>query len=46
LQAAGLDPQAIIPDMLCVPDNPGKTVAVIDAGQLLVRPPGANSVSR
>jgi general secretion pathway protein L len=40
LQAAGLDPQAIVPDMLCVPDNPGKTVAVIDAGQLLVRPPG------
>jgi len=40
LQTAGLDPQAIVPDMLCVPDNPGKTVAVIDAGQLLVRPPG------
>ena len=40
LQSAGLDPQAIVPDMLCVPDNPGKTVAVIDAGQLLVRPPG------
>ncbi len=40
LQGAGLDPQAIVPDMLCVPDNPGKTVAVIDAGQLLVRPPG------
>ena len=40
LQSAGLDPQALVPDMLCVPDNPGKTVAVIDAGQLLVRPPG------
>lgn len=40
LQGAGLDPQAVVPDMLCVPDNPGKTVAVIDAGQLLVRPPG------
>lgn len=40
LQSAGLDPQAIVPDMLCVPDNPGKTVAVIDSGQLLVRPPG------
>jgi len=40
LQSAGLDAQAIVPDTLCVPDNPGKTVAVIDAGQLLVRPPG------
>jgi general secretion pathway protein L len=30
----------MIPDTLCVPDNPGKTVAVIDSGQLLVRPPG------
>lgn len=40
LRAAGLEPQAMIPDTLCVPDNPGKTVAVIDSGQLLVRPPG------
>jgi general secretion pathway protein L len=40
LRSAGLDPQAIVPDMLCIPANPGKTVAVIDAGQLLVRPPG------
>jgi len=40
LLGAGLDPLAIVPDMLCVPDNPGKTVAVIDSGQLLVRPPG------
>jgi general secretion pathway protein L len=40
LRSAGLDPQSIVPDMLCVPDNPGKIVAVIDAGQLLVRPPG------
>ncbi len=41
LRTAGLDPQAIVPDTLCVPDNPGKIVAVIDSGQLLVRAPGA-----
>ncbi|MGQ0428594.1 MAG: type II secretion system protein GspL [Gammaproteobacteria bacterium] len=40
LSAAGLAPQAIVADTLCVPDNPGKTVAVIDGGQLLVRAPG------
>jgi general secretion pathway protein L len=40
LAAAGIDAQAVVPDTLCVPDNPGKTVAVIDAGQLLVRAPG------
>lgn len=40
LRAAGLEPQAMIPDTLCVPDNPAKTVAVIDSGQLLVRAPG------
>lgn len=45
LRSAGLDPQAIVPDTLCVPDNPGKIVAVIDAGQLLVRAPGALSVT-
>ncbi|MGQ0384465.1 MAG: type II secretion system protein GspL [Gammaproteobacteria bacterium] len=40
LSAAGLAPQAIVPDTLCVPDNPGRTVAIIDGGQLLVRAPG------
>lgn len=45
LAAAGLDPQAIVPDTLCVPDNPGKIVAVIDSGQLLVRAPGALPVA-
>ncbi len=40
LAAAGIEPQAIVPDMLCLPDNPGKTVAVIDSGLLLVRVPG------
>ena len=45
LKSAGLDPQAVVPDTLCVPDNPGKIVAVIDAGQLLVRAPGALPVT-
>ncbi|MBX3704229.1 MAG: hypothetical protein KF822_10670 [Steroidobacteraceae bacterium] len=40
LRAAGLEPQAMVPDTLCVPDNPGMTVAVLDSGQLLVRAPG------
>ncbi|MGH6962826.1 MAG: type II secretion system protein GspL, partial [Dongiaceae bacterium] len=41
LAGARLDPVAIVPDTLSVPDNPGKTVVVIDSGQLLVRAPGA-----
>ena len=45
LSSAGLDPQALVPEPLCVPDNPGKTVAVIDAGHLLVRAPGALPVA-
>jgi len=40
LSSAGLDALAIVPDTLCIPDNPGKTVAVIDSGLLLVRAPG------
>jgi general secretion pathway protein L len=45
LAAAGVDPVAIIPDTLCLPENPGKTVAVIDGSQLLVRAPGALPVT-
>ncbi len=45
LKSAGLDPQALVPDTLCVHDNPGKIVAVIDAGELLVRAPGALPVT-
>jgi general secretion pathway protein L len=45
LAAAGLSPQAIVPDTLCLPENPGKTVAVIDSGLLLVRAPGALPVA-
>lgn len=45
LKSAGLDPLALVPEPLCVPDNPGKMVAVLDAGQLLVRAPGALPVA-
>ena len=45
LRSAGLDPQAVVPEPLCTPDNPGMTVAVIDAGHLLVRAPGALPVA-
>lgn len=45
LAGAGISPASVVPDTLCLPDNPGKTVAVIDAGQLLVRAPGALPVA-
>lgn len=45
LASAGIEPVAVVPDTLCLPDNPGKTVAVIDAGQLLVRAPGGLPVT-
>ncbi len=45
LHGAGLSPQTIVPDILCLPSNPAKTVAVIDSGQLLVRAPGALPVA-
>jgi general secretion pathway protein L len=45
LKSAGLDPQTLVPEPLCVPDNPGKTVALIEAGQLLVRAPGVLPVA-
>jgi len=45
LSGAGLDALAIVPDTLCIPDNPGKTVAVIDSGLLLVRAPGGLPVA-
>lgn len=40
LGAAGIVPRAIVPQALCLPDNPGKTIAVLDGGQLSVRAPG------
>lgn len=45
LKSAGLDPLSLVPEPLCIPDNPGKSVAVIDAGTLLVRAPGALPVA-
>jgi general secretion pathway protein L len=45
LASAGIDAQAIVPDTLCLPDNPGKIVAVIDSGLLLVRVPGSLPVA-
>lgn len=45
LAAAGIAPHAVVPDTLCIPDNPGKTVAVIDSGLLLVRAPGSLPVA-
>jgi general secretion pathway protein L len=45
LEAAGVDVLSLVPDTLCVPENPGKTVAVIDSGQLLVRAPGSLPVT-
>jgi general secretion pathway protein L len=45
LAAAGIAPHAVVPDTLCIPDNPGKIVAVIDSGLLLVRAPGSLPVA-
>jgi len=45
LKSAGLEAQSLVPDTLCIPDNPGKIVAVIDSGQLLVRAPGVPAVA-
>jgi general secretion pathway protein L len=40
LQQAGLVAAALVPDLLAVPDNPGHTVLWLEAGQVVVRPPG------
>jgi general secretion pathway protein L len=45
LVTAGIEPVAIVPDTLCIPENPGKTVVVIDSGQLLVRAPASLPVT-
>jgi general secretion pathway protein L len=39
LSAAGLAPEAMYCETLCLPENPGKTVAVLESGQLAVQPP-------
>jgi general secretion pathway protein L len=41
LSAAGLDPQAIYPDISLVPENPGQTVLWLEKERLAVRRPGA-----
>jgi general secretion pathway protein L len=41
LQAAGVDPQAIYPDISLMPENPGQTVLWFEGSTLAVRRPGA-----
>jgi general secretion pathway protein L len=41
LSAAGLDPQAIYPDILAMPENPSQTVLWLENDRLAVRRPGA-----
>jgi general secretion pathway protein L len=41
LAAAGLDPQAIYPDISLMPENPGQTVLWLEKERLAVRRPGA-----
>ena len=37
---AGLSPQALYAETQCLPENPGKIVAVLEGGQLMVHAPG------
>jgi general secretion pathway protein L len=41
LSAAGLEPQAIYPDISAIPENPGQTVLWLEQARLAVRRPGA-----
>ena len=41
LSAAGIDPQAIYPDILAMPENPGQSVLWLEGDRLAVRRPGA-----
>jgi general secretion pathway protein L len=38
LSGAGLSPESMHCETLCLPENPGKTVAVLESGQLAVQP--------
>jgi general secretion pathway protein L len=40
LRDAGLEPAAMYPETLCLPDNPGKAVVLLDERRLFVRPAG------
>jgi general secretion pathway protein L len=41
LNAAGLEPLAVYPDISLMPENPGQTVLWLEKGRLAVRRPGA-----
>jgi general secretion pathway protein L len=41
LSAAGIEPQAIYPDISLMPENPGQTVLWLEKARLAVRRPGA-----
>ena len=43
--AAGIAPEALYAETQCLPDNPGKIVALLEDGHLLVRAPGATPVA-
>jgi general secretion pathway protein L len=45
LAEAGLAPEALYAETQCLPGNPGKIVALIDGGRLLVQQPGAMPVA-
>lgn len=45
MREAGLVPEALYAETHCLPQNPGKIVAVIDGGQLLVREAGKTPVA-
>ncbi len=45
LAAAGIAPEALYAETQCMPDNPGKIVALLEDGTLLVRAPGGTPVA-
>lgn len=45
LAAAGLAPEALYAETQCLPDNPGKIVALLEESTLLVRTPGGIPVA-
>lgn len=45
LADAGISPEALYSEAQCLPDNPGKVVALLEDNGLLVRAPGATPVA-
>lgn len=45
LGAAGISAEALYAETQCLPDNPGKIVALLEDGSLLVRAPGGTPVA-